>query len=135
MNKTRLRPGLRWPRNNVMTAFYLERLDACYEALDKFRKEWPAGMPITRANIIRAADIGLDMIFIAMAVLNEQSRIMFRTEYRVLSAEANRKKLITDRLLEDGKITWAQARRKNRQSERVVDRGLARFIAKRLGIA
>lgn len=52
---------------SLITHEMLLGLDACYRQRVKFRKEWPDGMPLRRKNLLRAAEIGLDVHWAASA--------------------------------------------------------------------
>ncbi len=56
-------------RDLTIDAAWLRAHGACERATQKVTDEWPAGAAVTRANLLRAAALGLDLDWLARRVL------------------------------------------------------------------
>ena len=54
-----------------ITAEWLRAQHACSKQVETFAREWPAGAGITKANLLRAAALKLDLSWLARRVLAE----------------------------------------------------------------
>ncbi len=55
-----------------ITRRWAQRHDACPEQVELFTKEWPDGAELTRDNLLRAADLGLDVDWLAEEILGDR---------------------------------------------------------------
>jgi hypothetical protein len=51
-------------RGAMITSRHLYAVGACDSQIRKFRKEWPDGVRLLKKNIMRAAEIGLDICWL-----------------------------------------------------------------------
>lgn len=55
-----------------ITKAWLLNKEACQDQVKVFSKEWPNGAALTRKNLLRAVELGLDLIWLANEVLPPQ---------------------------------------------------------------
>jgi len=53
------------PKRVMITAEMLRAKGACADQVEKFRKTWPNGATVTKANALKAAKLGLDNEWVA----------------------------------------------------------------------
>jgi len=78
-----------------ITAAWLRKHDACADQLAIFEREWPDGAEVTRENVERARDLGLDLHWFAGIVLParawakyKRALVAAREEYERVRAAA-----------------------------------------------
>ena len=80
---------MRIPR--VITVAFLEDCCACEDQVEIFEKEWPKGAEVTKENVIRALELGLDLDWLvcgfASAVQFEYWRVNSRLVHGIVKAE------------------------------------------------
>jgi hypothetical protein len=62
----------------TITVEMLEDAGACSEQVEIFGKEWPEGVEVTEINITRAVELGLELHWAALHLLNEAQGVVFR---------------------------------------------------------
>jgi hypothetical protein len=53
-----------------ITVTWLRRRSACEDQISIFKGEWPQGAILSRENLLRAAELGLDLDWLAQEILN-----------------------------------------------------------------
>jgi hypothetical protein len=59
----------KFKRGDLITSIDLRKIDACDWQIRKFRKEWPDGAKLLKKNLLRAAELDLNLDFFAHAIL------------------------------------------------------------------
>jgi len=61
----------------TITSDFLREHDACEDQVLIFEAEWPDGAELTLDNLLRAAELGLDIWWLALTVLHISTRARF----------------------------------------------------------
>ena len=62
----------------TITADWLRQQGGCEDQVTKFAAEWPAGAEITQSNLMRAANLRLDIDWLALRVLPRPLQMEYR---------------------------------------------------------
>ncbi len=73
-------------RGATITSRHLRAMFACDNQIRKFRREWPDGVRLIRRNLMRAAEIGLDICWLVeelklMKLITTSDVYWFRMRY------------------------------------------------------
>lgn len=74
-----------------ITRRWAQRREACEGQVEIFAKEWPDGAELTRANLMRAAALGLSVAWLAVDLLLPNTGAERWTDYRILRQRALRR--------------------------------------------
>lgn len=77
-------------RGGLLTSIHLRWLNACDTQVRKFRKEWPDGMKMLKKNLIRAAELGLDVQWFVSELRHRKMITVERNDMTLLNRAINR---------------------------------------------
>lgn len=73
---------MKWKKPGKITKSWLERMGACNEEINVFRKLWPRGCTINKTNVIKALERGLNVYWLAEEVLKWEGAVTLSTWQR-----------------------------------------------------
>lgn len=61
-------------RGAIITDAHLKEMNACENQRIRFRKEWPNGAKVLKKNLLRAAEMNLDLKWLATQLTTDRSQ-------------------------------------------------------------
>ena len=73
-------------RGATITSRHLRAMTACDSQIKKFRKEWPNGVRLLKKNLMRAAEIGLDIPWLVEQIKSKKLASVSRIDWLKIRA-------------------------------------------------